>query len=139
MVARVTLEALVRPEALARLSGGNVDFCPTADCSTVYFTDDQALHQNDVSVPVFQKQAAGDRVVCYCLGIQENRIREEVESTGLSSSAARIRALVHSGECRCEVVNPQGTCCLGQGSAIERAAAGTPSDEAVSVEPGGVA
>lgn len=135
----MTLEALVRPEALARLGGGNVDFCPTADCATVYFSEDQALHQDDVSVPVFQKQAAGDRVVCYCLGIQENRIREEVESTGISSAADRIRALVQSGECRCEVVNPQGTCCLGQVSAIERAAAGRPTENAVGIEPGAVA
>ena len=138
-MARVTLEALVRPEALARLVGGKIDFCPTADCSTVYFTDDQALHCDDVSVPVFQKQAAGDRVVCYCLGIQENRIREEVEGTGISSAAARIRALVQSGECRCEVVNPQGTCCLGQVSAIERAAAVRPSEDTAAIEPGAVA
>lgn len=139
MVARVTLEALVRPEALARLGAGNVHFCPTADCSTVYFTDEQALHLDDVSVPVFQKQASGNRIVCYCLGIQENRIREEVERTGLSSAATRIRALVQSGECRCEIVNPQGTCCLGQVSAIERAAAGRPSEDTVGVEPGAVA
>ena len=135
LVARVTVEALVRPEALARLGSDTLAFCPTADCSTVYFADDEALHVEDVSVPVFQKKAAGDRVVCYCLGIQENRIREEVERTGASSAAARIRELVQSSQCRCDVLNPQGTCCLGHVSGIERMAAARSSEQAVSVEP----
>lgn len=139
LVSRLTVEALVRPEVLARLGGRGFSFCPTADCSTVYFADDEALHLDDVSVPVFQKEAAGNRVICYCLGIRENLIREEAERTGASSAAARIRELVQSGRCGCDVLNPQGTCCLGQVLAVERSAGAGPAEPDVSVEPGAFA
>ena len=113
-VDRVTLEALLRPEALARLEAGDHRFCPTAECPSVYFGPGDSFRREDVLVPVFQKQLEGDgRTVCYCFDVAEATIRREVVTSGDSASADRIRALVQSGRCACEVRNPQGTCCLG--------------------------
>jgi hypothetical protein len=115
-----TVRALLRPEALARLIEDEHSFCFSPSCSTVYFGTGECFRRDDVSVPVFQKESPGTRVVCYCLGIREDRIRKEVEASGASASAARIRELVRSGQCRCDVLNPQGTCCLGHVVGIER-------------------
>lgn len=121
-IQRITLKALLRPEALARLGPEEHRFCATADCPVVYFQDAEGFRREDLLVPVFQKEAEGGRTVCYCFGISEDEIRREVETFGFSASAHRIKMLVRSGRCACEVRNPQGTCCLGNVIALVRTA-----------------
>jgi hypothetical protein len=73
-------------------------------------------------VPVFQKQAEGGRIVRYCFAVGEDEIRREVEASGRSVSAARIKALVQAERCACEVRKRQGSCCLGNVTAVAKAA-----------------
>lgn len=122
-VARTTLEALLHPSAAERLSAPEHRFCPTAGCPVVYFGAGERFDREDVAVPVFQKQPAGDRTVCYCFGITERDIRREADECGRSTAADRITALVKAGRCACEVKNPQGRCCLGNVVALASGAA----------------
>lgn len=112
-VEEITLKALLQPEALARLGESAHRFCPSAECPVVYFGRQEAFCKVGVVAPVFQKEAPGDRIVCHCFGIDEATIRQEIEASGLSPSAERIKVLVQAGRCACELRNPQGTCCLG--------------------------
>jgi len=109
----ITVKALLRPAALERLSGSDHRFCPTASCPIVYYADGEAFNGADVSVPVFQKETAGSRTVCYCFQITETDLRREIEATGESTASSRVTAHVKAGRCACEVKNPQGSCCLG--------------------------
>jgi len=114
----ITVKALLRPEALARLSAPAHLFCPTAACPVVYFGEGEAFDREEVAVPVFQKEPAGDRTVCYCFAISEADLRREIAETGRSAAAERIAAHVKAGRCACEVKNPQGSCCLGNVAAV---------------------
>ncbi len=118
---RITLRALLRPAALARLEGTSFRFCPTPECRVAYFGQAEIFVREDVAVPVFQKEPAGDRIVCHCFGIRESEIREELEASGRSTASERVAALVHAGRCACELRNPQGTCCLGNLAAVTKA------------------
>jgi hypothetical protein len=120
-VGLITLRALLRPDALARLAPGDYRFCSTSECPIVYFGRNERMKREDVLVPVFQKETEGRRTVCYCFAISEDVIREQVETAGVSASAERIKALVQSERCACEVRNPQGTCCLGNVFAVAKA------------------
>jgi hypothetical protein len=60
--------------------------------------------------------------VCYCFNVTERMIHEEVAQTGRSTASTRIRAEVKAGNCRCEVENPSGRCCLGEVVAAEKRA-----------------
>lgn len=117
-VGRITLKAVLRPEALERLEADEHRFCATASCDVVYFGGVDVFRREDLGVAVFQKEPEGGRTVCYCLGVSEDTIRREVETTGRSASAERIRALLQAERCACEVCNPQGTCCLGNVTAV---------------------
>jgi bacterioferritin-associated ferredoxin len=119
-VGRITLKALLQPRALARSWPGEYRFCPAPECPIVYFGEGEPFRRHDLLVPVFQKEAEGARIVCYCVGVSEDQIRREVEASGASASADRIGALVRSGRCACEVRNPRGTCCLGDVVAVIR-------------------
>jgi hypothetical protein len=112
-VARITVKAILTPQALARLSDPEHRFCPTTFCPIVYFGRAETFDRDEVSVPVFQKEPAGDRTVCYCFAVTETDLRQEITATGRSRVAAEITAHVKAERCACEVKNPQGNCCLG--------------------------
>lgn len=117
----ITVKALLRPDALARLSAAAHRFCPTPSCPVVYFGDDEAFHRADLAVPVFQKEQPGNRTVCYCFAVSEADLRREIAGTGESTAARRIADHVRAGRCACEIKNPQGSCCLGNVTAAEKA------------------
>jgi endonuclease YncB( thermonuclease family) len=71
----------------------------------------------DVRVPVWQKQAPGARMLCYCFGENEADIARETLEHGASRAVERIREHIAAGRCACELRNPRGTCCLGDVSA----------------------
>lgn len=117
----LTVKALLRPEALARLSAPAHRFCSTPSCPVVYFGEDEIFDRAEMAVPVFQKEPAGDRTVCYCFAIGEGDLRREVAETGRSTATERVTAHVRAGRCACEIKNPQGSCCLGNVAAALKA------------------
>jgi bacterioferritin-associated ferredoxin len=88
-----------------------------------YAADGTEFEKNHVRVRVGLKETEDPVTVCYCFGVTERMIREDVQRTGRSSASARIRAEVNAGNCRCEVENPSGRCCLGEVIQAEKRAA----------------
>jgi hypothetical protein len=124
----LTVRALLTESALRRASRSLHRFCPDPACDVVYFTEHGETYSTaDVRVPVWQKDAAGARMLCYCFGEDEAGIRDEIHATGASQAVARIREHIEKGRCACEVRNPRGTCCLGDvAAAVRRIAATAP-------------
>jgi hypothetical protein len=122
LVEPITVKAMLRPGALARLSDPEHRFCGTPGCHVVYFGTEEVFPREDVVVPVFQKEPAGGRTVCYCFGVDEDEIQRECFAEHGPTASERIGALVKAGRCACEVKNPQGSCCLGNVAAVAKAA-----------------
>ena len=136
----ITLSALLAPAALERRSPGQHRFCANEVCPIVYFGDGETFISADLIVPVFQKEPVGSRTVCYCLGITEAELRQQVDAAD-RTAVQRIRQLVNEGRCACEVRNPQGSCCLGNvvavtGSPEGRAQPAGPPQATEPAEPG---
>jgi len=130
-VERITLKALLRPAALARLETAAYRFCTTPTCPAVYFANEarSVYSKEDLKVRVGLKEAEDPIPICYCFGHTRASAREEIRRTGQSTLVASITAHVKAGRCACEVNNPSGTCCLGEVSkavkeGVARAAAG---------------
>ncbi|MBY0497452.1 MAG: (2Fe-2S)-binding protein [Cyanobacteria bacterium] len=110
-----TVKALLTELALRQFEPGPHSFCPGATCSVVYFAaDGQVYTTTDVRVPVWQKQPAGARRICYCFDENEASMAREVVETGRCGAVQRVRDHIAAGRCACEVRNPRGTCCLGE-------------------------
>src|SRR5687768_16713850 len=91
-VALQTVKALLTETALQRLNRAAHRFCSDPDCEVVYFSDDGELYATrDIRVPVWQKEPAGARMLCYCFGENENDIRAEIRRLGYTGVAERIR------------------------------------------------
>lgn len=112
-VERTTVKAMLGPAALRRLSAPEHRFCPTPRCQVVYFGAEEVFNREDVVAPVFQKEPAGDRTVCYCFAVTEADLRRQIREYGRSTASAEIAEHVEAGRCACELKNPQGSCCLG--------------------------
>jgi len=115
-VTRLTLGALLKPEARARIPlQEEFCCCRTATCEVVYFRGGEALfRKDDLPVPVgFKDPGNPTAPVCYCFGWTPKQIQAELETTGKSTVIDQIKAQVKAGNCYCEVTNPQGSCCLG--------------------------
>jgi len=117
-----TVKAVLTNAALRRVTAAAHRFCADPGCDVVYFADDGATYSTgDISVPVWQKEPAGARTVCYCFGENEADIRAEIALNGTSAAVERVKAHIKASRCACEVRNPRGTCCLGDvAAAVKR-------------------
>ena len=121
-VASLTVKALLTAAALVRYEDGAYRFCPDTNCAVVYFSERGLRFTTaDVRERVWQKEAAGDRTLCYCFGENETAIGHEIDQTGRSAAVQRVRAHITAKRCACDVRNPRGACCLGDvQSAVDR-------------------
>lgn len=110
----LTVKALLCESALRSVGEGPYRFCSDPSCTVVYFDDEgDVFNASDLRVPVWQKQPAGARMICYCFGEDEASIARELTSTGRCDATLRVRDHIATGRCVCEVRNPRGGCCLG--------------------------
>lgn len=110
----LTVKALLGESALRFVREGPYLFCSDPLCAVVYFDDQgHVFNSADLRVPVWQKQPAGARMICYCFGENEAAMARELTETGRCEATLRVRDHVAAGRCACEVRNPRGACCLG--------------------------
>lgn len=117
----ITLKSLLKASALETIEPENsYVFCSNPNCPTVYFSGNhsQSYIENDLKVPVYQKNLSADVPVCYCFDWTRERLMQTVGTD--QQPADLIKAHVQASRCGCEVNNPQGACCLGNVNAFLR-------------------
>ncbi len=113
-VPSLTVRSLIREERLREVNEREWYFCDLPECEVVYFAaDGLTFLKDDLRVRVGVKECTAPRPVCYCFGHTVEGIRDEIARTGGCTVLESIAARVKAKECRCEVMNPKGTCCLG--------------------------
>ncbi len=105
-------ELYLHPEKFTR---SKYFLCESKKCNIVYFDDSGrcALDKSQVRVRVWQKEDDPEVPACYCFHNSVSSIRREILEGGSTDVVARISSEVKAENCRCEVTNPQGSCCLG--------------------------
>jgi hypothetical protein len=90
-------------------------FCKTRTCPVVYFSPDseQVFTVEQVRERVYQKEPDNNAVfACYCFRHSVGDIRAASPETRMSI-LDDINTGIHTGQCACDLRNPQGSCCLG--------------------------
>ena len=101
-------------------------FCLTLDCPVIYF-DEQGgqINKSQVRVRVGIKETEDPVPVCYCFGFTEGDVFEDIRTMGTTRIPDKIRDEIKAENCKCEIKNPSGACCLGNVSkAVKRALQG---------------
>ena len=114
-VGRQTVESLVKPEVKAVLTPQPYYFCDAPDCDTVYVSalGDHLITKDLLTVRVGIKETEDPIPLCYCFGYDRKDVRDDIRQKGGTEIQKIITERVRAGECRCEVTNPSGGCCLG--------------------------
>jgi CopZ-like zinc binding protein len=90
-------------------------FCWTQTCPVVYFSADgeQTFSIEQVRERVYQKEPkAEDVFVCYCFRHTVGDLRT-ASPEDFTSIVDDINTGINTGQCACDLRNPQGSCCLG--------------------------
>lgn len=91
-------------------------FCQTVDCPVVYFAEDgqQSFTEEELRERVYQKHPEDVEVLlCYCFRHTRRSIRNQWEQTGHTTVVETVTVGTQTGQCACDIRNPQGSCCLG--------------------------
>lgn len=109
----ITLQSLVKPEALTRAGSAAYRFCPSERCDVVYFpeSDGPVFTKTDLTVRVGVKETTAPRHVCYCFNHTVEEIEEQVRLTGRTTVLDDIKTRMKEA-CWCETKSPLGSCCL---------------------------
>jgi len=90
-------------------------FCETPACSIVYFSANgsHTFTKNEIRERVFQKESdAQDVLICYCFQHTTGELLSASDPQR-SDILSDITAGTKTGQCACDLRNPQGDCCLG--------------------------
>lgn len=71
------------------------------------------ITKDQLTVRVGIKEKNDPVPLCYCFNFDRQMVREDIRTKGSTEIPGIITSRVKAGECRCEVTNPSGTCCLG--------------------------
>lgn len=126
-VGLITLKSQLKPDALATLDPQpDYFFCRDANCDVVYFSNTSRYRQQQVKLPIFEKDPGDEVPACYCFGWTRTALATAVKTGKADEVPESIAHHVKAGRCGCEVNNPQGSCCLGNvRKAIEELAGGS--------------
>ena len=114
-VPRITVEALIRPEHKHSLTSMPYYFCDSPDCDVVYVPAcaEPVITKNRLRVRVGIKENKDPIPLCYCFDYDRKAIWDDIRSKGSTDIPKIITQRIQAGECRCQVTNPRGSCCLG--------------------------
>jgi hypothetical protein len=115
-VSRKTVMLMLKPDLLDQAKTGTYSFCSVRDCPVVYFEDqgNRSFTVDDLRTRVGLKAKEDPIPLCYCFGLDESHLREEISQTGETIIPETISRLIREGLCACDARNPSGMCCLGE-------------------------
>ena len=114
-VGRITVEALIRPDRRHALTLLPYYFCDSPSCDVVYVSasTEHVITKDQLQVRVGTKENKDPIPLCYCFDFDKKAIWDDIRFKGRTDIPQIITQRIKAGECRCQVTNPSGNCCLG--------------------------
>jgi hypothetical protein len=109
------VEALIRPEHKHSLASLPYYFCDSPSCDVVYVSasTEHLITKNQLRVRVGIKENEDPIPLCYCFDFDRKAIWDDIRFKGRTDIPKVITQRIKAGECRCQITNPSGNCCLG--------------------------
>ena len=103
---KVETESLIyHVRDLALIKKESYFFCANPSCDVAYFSSSHHLTCQDLNKELgVKKSSSGEALLCYCFEVTKQAVNAQ--------SLSYIQRHMASIGCRCDVRNPQGSCCL---------------------------
>jgi bacterioferritin-associated ferredoxin len=116
MVKAKTVKSLLAGTLKRDLKEDKYFLCMNKSCNVAYYKNscDQIYLQEDLKVPIWFKEGASPKYICYCSRVTE----KEIISAIINENATTVKELVEATgamkSCNCELNHPTGRCCSTQ-------------------------
>ena len=112
-VKAITVKHLVVEELRSEITDEDYLLCMSETCDVVYYGSDSnvQIKKEQVKVPVWFKDDANPKYICYCSQITEEDIIDAVKNEGARTLKDIIKITGAMKNCNCEAKNPTGECC----------------------------
>jgi len=90
--------------------------CMNKSCNVAYYKHscDQIYLQEDLEVPIWFKEGARPKYICYCNEVTEKEIIEAIVNKNVTTIKELIDITGAMKNCNCELNHPTGRCCSTQ-------------------------
>ncbi|ABR47918.1 BFD domain protein (2Fe-2S)-binding domain protein [Alkaliphilus metalliredigens QYMF] len=87
--------------------------CTNGKCDIAYYSSESDLQikKEQVKVPIWFKEDANPKYICYCNQVTEENIVNAVKNEGARNTKDIIRLTGAMKNGKCEVNHPTGKCC----------------------------
>jgi bacterioferritin-associated ferredoxin len=106
----VTVKGMAKNTPDAKLNG-EFYICVTPSCDIAYFNQNTVLRQIDVAIPLYWKDGANPKFVCYCNHVTEEEIINAVTHDNVRTLKDISRSTGAARNGKCLNNNPKGVCC----------------------------
>lgn len=112
-VKNTTVAHLVKDELLDGVGKSNYFVCMNKECDVVYFNpySDMFYGTEQIKLPIWFKEDANPKYICYCNHVTEEDIINAVVNDGAKDMKDIIRLTGAMKNGKCETKNPLGKCC----------------------------
>lgn len=112
LVPNVTVKNLVKPDVVNEILDNDYYICLNPPCSVVYFYQGKSVFTKEkIKVPVWFKEGAEPKYVCYCNKVTAEDIMSAVVKQGARDLKSIMEITGAMKEGKCLVNNPTGKCC----------------------------
>lgn len=108
-----TVNHLVVGSQKNRILNDDYFICMDEKCDVVYYDEnyEETFLKEDIKVPIWFKEAADPKYICYCSKVTEEEIIKAVVNKNAKSLKEVVKLTGAMKNCNCEINNPLGVCC----------------------------
>lgn len=116
----ITVKSLLVGELKKDLEEDKYYLCMNKSCNVGYYNHscDEIYAQADLRVPLWFKEGASPKYICYCSQVTEKEIISAIVNKGAKSIKELNDLTGAMKNCNCEINHPTGKCCSRQMSKI---------------------
>lgn len=113
LVSYITVKHLVKHNLQNKVIKAPYYLCMSHQCDVAYFSsnNNDIIYKNDLTIPIFFKDSADPKYICYCNKVTEEMILDAIHNKGASSIKEICDITGAMEKCNCIKNNPMGKCC----------------------------
>lgn len=100
-------------DLLSEVTDADYYLCTNEKCNIVYYSSNSELQikKEQIKVPIWFKEDANPKYICYCNQVTEENIINAVKNEGARNMKDIIKLTGAMKNGKCEVNHPTGKCC----------------------------
>ena len=104
---------MVLEDLLPKITEDDYHLCMNKKCDVAYYNQrlDVQINKDQINVPIWFKEDADPKYICYCSKVTEEAIINAVKNEGARDLKDIIKITGAMKNCNCLVNHPTGKCC----------------------------